>query len=186
MGFPLLILTMGYVFLVVAAWAAYGIYRMVRSSERSRRYLAAAKNDQPLQIEHLSLDLQRLAEETRLLRISLEAPIRDIADYRSGEFAHTASEDLDGFDNMLMDVSRQLRDWVVAVERLPELERNTLSDLGLSEAPIRAALDAEGGAFERRFVNRAGQPPMEQRLGRIVTELGRMEASLQTAGRLYR
>jgi hypothetical protein len=176
----------GVFFLFVAGWAAYGIYYVLRTSKRNERYLAAAKDEQPLQLEHLTGGLRRLAQDTRLLRVSLEAPIRDIADFRTGDFHQSAAEDLDGFDNMLLDVSRQLGDWVRTVERLPEQDRDRLGDMGLSVGPIQRAIEIEGGAFERRFVLRPGHPPMDQRLRSIVAELRRFEDSLQVAPRLYR
>jgi hypothetical protein len=176
----------GFLFLFVAGWASYGVYRMLRANERNRRYLQAARDEAPLQLDHLSSTLRRLTQETRMLRISLEAPIRDVADFRQGEFHQAASEDLDGFDNMLMNVSRQLADWVAAIDRLPEHERATLERLGLSAEPIRSALDAEGWAFERRNLHRLGQHPMEVRLRNIVAELDRVETSLQVVPRPYR
>lgn len=176
----------GFFFLFVAGWAGYGFYRMIRSDQRNRRYLQAGRDEAALQIDHLSPALRRLAQETRFLRISLEAPIRDIAEFRQGEFHQTASEDLEGFDNMLMNLSRQLADWVGTVDRLPEHDRATLEQLGLSVAPIRNALDAEGWAFERRNLNRAGKPPMETRLRNIVAELGKVESGLQVAPSPYR
>jgi hypothetical protein len=176
----------GFFFMFVAGWAGYGVYRMVRANERNRRYLQAARDDGPLQIDHLTPALRRLTQETRMLRISLEAPIRDVKDFREGEFHQTASEDLEGFDNMLMNVSRQLADWVATVDRLPEHERATLEQLGLSAEPIRNALDAEGWAFERRNLHRPGRAPMEVRLSNIVAELDRVETSLQVVPRPYR
>ena len=176
----------GVFFLFVAAWAAYGIYYVLRSSKRSQNYLIASKEEAPLQLEHLSSGLRRLAQDTRLLRVTLEAPIRDIADFRTGDFHQSAAEDLDGFDNMLLDVSRQLNDWVRTIERLPETDRNRLEDMGLSAATVQQAIETEGGAFERRYVVRPGQPPMDQRLGAIATELRRFEDSLQVAPRVYR
>jgi hypothetical protein len=176
----------GVFFLFVAGWAAYGIYYLLRSSKRNQQYLASAKEEQPLQLEHLTGGLRQLAQDTRLLRVSLEAPIRDIADFRTGDFHQSASEDLDGFDNMLLDVSRQLGDWVRTVERLPDADRTRLEDMGLSAVPIERAIATEGGAFERRFVLRPGQPPMDQRLRNVVAELRRFEDALQVAPRVYR
>lgn len=173
-------------FLFVAAWAAFGILQIVRSSERSRKYLAAAHDEAPLEVGHLSPALSRLAHETRFLRISLEGPIRDVAEFRSGEFAQSAGEDLDAFDNMLMNVTRQLDDWVHAVERLPDAERATFEGLGLSAGPIRAALENEGWSFERQHLERPGQPPMERRLARVAEELARIEAALQVQQQPYR
>jgi hypothetical protein len=184
--FSLLFLVMGFFFLFVAAWAAYGVYRMLRSNQRSRLYLAAAKEDQPLRVDHLSRRLARLVEDTRLLRISLEAPIRDVNDLRRGEFAQSAGEDVEVIDTTLMNVSRQLADWVQTVETLDAHDRDTLVSVGLSADTVRAALDAEGGAFERRNLHPVGRPPLDQRLGGIVAELTRFERSLQATAQPYR
>ena len=183
--FSLLFAVLGSFFLFVAVLAGFGLFHMLRSSERSRRYLAEAKEDAPLQLDHLSAPLRRLAQDTRLLRISLDGPIREVGDYRRGEL-QAASGDIESFDAMLMDLSRQLADWVQTVERLDERDRNVLIDMGLGVDPIRAALDFEGGAFERRNLMRTGAPPMDQRLQSIVAELDRFEAGLQVAPRPYR
>ncbi len=176
----------GVFFLFVAGWAAYGIYYVLRASKRSQRYLASSKEELPLQLDHLSSSLRQLVADTRLLRVSLEAPIRDIADYRTGDFHQSAAEDLDGFDNMLLDLSRQLNDWLRAVDRLPETDRHRIEDMGLSATTIQRALETEGGAFERRYVLRPGHPPMDHRLKGIMTELRRFEDSLQVTPRVYR
>ena len=184
--FSLLFLVMGFFFLFVAAWAAYGVYHMLRQGQRSKKYLAESKDDGPLQIEHLSRGLAKLVQDTRLLRISLEAPIRDVGELRQGEFTQRASEDMEGFDNMLMNVSRQVAEWVHTVERLDEGDRAALEQAGLSTAQVRAVLDSEGGAFERRNILQPGRPPLDQRLVAIATELGRFEAALQAAPQPYR
>ncbi len=176
----------GFFFLLVAAWAGYGIFHMLRSAERNRRYLAEGKEERPLQLDHLSLPLRRLAESTRMLRISLESPIRDIVEFRQGEFHQTAGEDLESLDNMLMNLSRELGDWVRSVELLPEVDRARLEDLGISADPIRRALDEEGGAFERRNLHVPGRPPLDRRLEHIRSELARFESALQLTSGPYR
>jgi hypothetical protein len=184
--FSLLFLVMGFFFLFVAAWAAYGVYHMLRSSQRSKKYLAESGDEQPLQVDHLSRALAKLVQDTRLLRVSLEAPIRDVGDLLEGEFTQRASEDMEGFDNMLMNVSRQVADWVHTVEKLEPGDRAKLEDAGISAEHIRAALDSEGGAFERKNLQPPGRPPLDKRLGAIVAELGRFEKALQTAAQPYR
>jgi hypothetical protein len=87
---------------------------------------------------------------------------------------------------MLMNISRQLADWVNAVDALDEGDRATLADAGLSAEPVRAALDSEGGAFERQNMKGLGRPPMDQRMAAIIAELTRFETSLQTAPQPYR
>jgi hypothetical protein len=172
-------------FLFVAAWIGFGIWRMSKSSERNRKYLREAKEEAPLQLAHLSVPLQRLAADTRLLRISLDSPIRDVEDFRLHEVTRTA-EDLEGFDAMLMNVSRALADWVNAIDRLPERDRTALRDLGVSPEPIRAALVAENWAFERRHIERLGQPPLDTRLRLLMNELVKAESALQASPRVYR
>ena len=89
------------------------------------------------------------------------------------------------FDNMLMNVSRQLADWLQTVDRLPADEAATMQDLGLSPEPIRQALMREGWAFERKHL-RGPNGSMDQRLGHVIAELRRVETQLQTHRRPYR
>ena len=67
---------MGFFFLFVAVFASYGIFRVVRTGQRERKYLQESKGDAPLAIEHLPRALQEICREARVLRISLESPIR--------------------------------------------------------------------------------------------------------------
>ncbi len=175
----------GFFFVFVAVCAAYGVYRVLRSNARDRQYLASSKEDSPLQLEHLGTALRKLARNSRMLRISLEASIRDIADFRRGQLSATA-EDVESFDNMLMNVSRAIAEWLADVDRLGERERGELADHGVSADPIRHALEAEGFAFERKHVERAGAPPMDERLRGVALELAKVEAALQVTGRGYR
>lgn len=176
---------MGYLFLIVAGWAAYGIYRMVRTGRESQRYLIESRDEAPLQLEHLSPPLARLARDTRLLRISLEAPVRQIRELLIGDLDTASSEDLDGFDNMLMNASRQLGEWLQTVDRLPATDAASLQDLGLSGEPIRAALIREGWSFDRKHMRGPGGP-MDHRLQQIIAELLRFETQLQATRRVYR
>lgn len=176
---------MGWFFLLLAGFAGFGLFKMARSSNKSRKYLQASRDERPLQLEHLSLGLRQLAQDTRLLRISLEAPVINLHDYIDGDLDATA-EDLDGFDAMLLGVSRQLADWLASVDQLPEHDRHRMVDLGADPGAIRRALSEEGWAFERRNLRMTGKPPMDRRLASIVGELGRIEACLQTRGDVYR
>jgi hypothetical protein len=172
-------------FLVVALLAAYGIFRVVRSQARDRKYLAESKADAPLMLDHLSATLRAIARDARFLRLSLESPIRDITQLRSGQLNATA-EDVDAFDTMLMNVSRQVGDFLVGVDRLGERDRAELGDLGVSVEPIRQVLEAEGYSFERKRMQRPGMPPLDQRLEAIRNELSKIEAALQGSPRVYR
>jgi hypothetical protein len=176
---------MGYFFLLLAGFAGFGLFKMARSSKKSRKYLQASREDQPLQIAHLSPGLRQLAQDTRFLRISLEAPVINLRDYIDGDLDATA-EDLDAFDAMLLGVTRQLADWLATVDQLPEEDRHRMADLGADAAAVRNALGVEGWAFERRHLRMNGQPPMDRRLAAIVGELARIETRLQATGDIYR
>lgn len=176
---------MGWFFLLMAGFAGFGLYKMARSSSKSRKYLQASREDQPLRLEHLSSGLRQLAQDTRLLRISLEAPVINLRDYIDGDLDATA-EDVDAFDAMLLDVTRQLADWLAAVEQLPEHDRHRMVDLGADPSAVRNALGMEGWAFERRHLRMPGKPTMDRRLANIVGELARIEGCLQTTGDVYR
>lgn len=176
---------MGYLFLIVAGWAAYGIFRMVRTGAEGQRYLQDGRGEAPLQVDHLSPGLARLAHDTRLLRISLDAPVRRIHEMLVGDLETTSTEDLDGFDNMLMDLSRQLGEWVDVVDHLPANEAASLQDLGVRPDPIRNALIREGWTFDRKNLRGPGGP-MDQRLQAVIAELQRVEVLMQSTPRLYR
>ena len=175
---------MGFFFLFVAAWATYGLYRVLRSGSASRAYLQAA-HEPPLQIAHLAEPLRSLAMDTRLLRVSLEAPLREMEQYVASGFDRSA-DDIEAFDNTLRDISRQLTDWVMSLENLPESERHRLADAGVSAAPIRQALEREGWSFERRNLLREGMPAMDARLRGVMQELAKVEAALQVQATPYR
>jgi hypothetical protein len=176
---------MGYLFLIVAGWAAYGIYRMLRTGRESQRYLVEGPREAPLQTEHLTPSLARLAQDTRLLRVSLEAPVRQIREQLVGDLDSARNEDLEGFDNMLMNVSRQLGDWVRMVEQLPATDATWLQDLGLSAEPVRDALMREGWTFDRRHLRGPGGS-MDKRLSLVIADLQRFETLLQAPRRVYR
>lgn len=176
---------MGYIFLIAAGWAAYGIYRMLRTGRETQRYLVEGPRETPLQTEHLTPPLARLAHETRFLRVSLEAPVRQIRELLIGDLDSARNEDLDGFDNMLLDVSRQIGDWLRTVDQLPATDAASLQDLGLSPEPIRSALVREGWTFDRKHLRGPGGA-MDHRIGQVMAELLRFETQLQATRRLYR
>ena len=177
---------LGVLFLLVAAFSAYGIYAMLRANRRNQQYLESSRDETPLQLDHLSGPLRRLVEDARLLRISLEGPIRDVLAMRTGDFRETAGTDMESFDSMLMNVTREVADWIEAADRLPSSDRSRLEDLGVGAQSIRHVLDSEGGAFERKHLNRPGAPPLDQRLEGLAKELSRFELALQTHDRVYR
>ncbi len=176
---------MGFFFLVIALLSTYGIYRVVQTQARDRKYLQESKSDKPLELEHLPSSLQAIARDARSLRLLLESPVRDLAELRQGRLAATA-EDVEAFDTMLMNASREVGDFLVVVDRLGERERGALRDLGVSVEPIRQVLEAEGFSFERKRMLRAGMPPLDQRIEAIRQELAKIEAALQGSPRVYR
>jgi len=177
--FALAFAILGFALFVMLAWAGWGIVHMLRTSQRNQRYLDAARDDEPLRVDHLSPGLRHLAEGTRLLRIALESPIQDVLALGRGEFHEIAAQDLDAFDNMLMDLSRQLTDWVHAVDTLADSDRATLADIGVGAGLVRRALLESGGAFERKHLRDHNSVPMHRRLRQIADELLRIESSLQ-------
>jgi hypothetical protein len=176
---------MGYIFLIAAGWAAYGIYRMLRTGRESQRYLVEGPRESPLQTGHLSPPLARLAEDTRLLRVSLEAPVRQVRELLVGDLDSARNEDLSAFDNMLMTTSRQLGDWLRVVDQLPATDATSLQDLGLSPEPVRNALIREGWTFDRKHLRGPGGS-MDQRISVVIAELLRFETLLQAPRRVYR
>lgn len=176
---------MGYIFLIAAGWAAYGIYRLVRTGRESQRYLVESPREAPLQTDHLTPPLARLAHETRILRISLEAPVRQIQELLVGDLDSARNEDLDGFDNMLLGISAQLGDWLRTVDQLPATDAASLQDMGLSPEPVRAALVREGWTFDRKHLRGPGGS-MDRRITLVIAELQRFETHLQATRRVYR
>jgi hypothetical protein len=175
----------GFFFLVIAMLSTYGIYRVVQTQARDRKYLQESKGDAPLVLDHLPAALRAVARDARSLRLLLESPVRDLGELRAGKLAGTA-EDVEAFDTMLMNASRQVGDFLVGVDRLNERERGALRDLGVSVEPIRQVLEAEGFSFERKRMLRPGLPPLDQRLEAIRQELAKIEAALQGSPRVYR
>jgi hypothetical protein len=115
----------------------------------------------------------------------MEAPLKEVADFVAGRIDRNA-EDVEGFDTMLMNTSRQLADWVGSIDRLPEEDRERLADMGLSADPVRNALAREGWAFERKNLLRDGEPSMDARMRNVMVELQRFEEALQLPPRPYR
>jgi hypothetical protein len=169
-----------WVYLLLAALAAFGLLQTMRGQIRSRRYLDSSPEEHPLQLSHLSTRLQALARDTRSLRLSLEGPLRDgkhlDATMALGEF--------DEVQQMLSDAAREIGDWIHEVERLGPNDRAYLHDVGAEVGPIRALFEAEGWSLERK--RKPGQPPLYKQLERLVRELTLFEERLQTPPNPYR
>ncbi len=176
---------MGWFFITVACLAGLGLLRMTKAGEDSRKYLDAAHNEEPLQLDHLSAQMRRFVADTRLLRISLESSVRTIAQYIDGDLEAT-NDDRDGFDQMLMNTTRNVADWLGTVDRLGETDRGQIADGGGNPGAVRAALENEGWSFERRNLTAPGRPPMNLRLQAVMGELHKVELALQQTHRIYR
>jgi hypothetical protein len=169
-----------WVYLLIAGLAALGLLQTMRGQARSRRYLESSPDEHPLQISHLSSGLQALARDTRALRLSLEGPLRELNE--GG--VPVLGQEFDELQQRLRDAARELGDWILEVERLPQHDRDYLHDVGAEPEHVRALFEAEGWSLERKRT--AGQPPLARSLGLIVRELGLFEERLQTPPAPYR
>lgn len=161
--------------------AGFGFYRLMRAQQEARRYLEGSA-EAPLQLSHLSSRLALVARETRTLRISLESPLRAIREFMQTDLTRT-EDDLEAVDAALMDVTRDIGRWLAMIDALPEQDRGALESMGASPAPVRAAMEAEGWAFER---HRLQNSVLATRLEALLRELGRVEQALQVPQNPYR
>jgi hypothetical protein len=170
-----------WIYLLVAGLAAIGLLQTMRGQARSRRYLESSPEDHPLQISHLSRNLQALARDTRALRLSLEGPLRELAE---GVGPSMLGQEFDELQQRLRDAARELGEWVQEVDRLPHNDKAFMHDVGASPEQVRGLFEAEGWALERK--RKSGQPPLVKQLGLIVRELEMFEERLQTPPDPYR
>jgi len=170
-----------WLYLVLAAFAAIGLLQTMRGQARGRRYLESSPEDSPLQISHLSRNLQALARDTRALRLSLEGPLRDLSE---GSAAAMLGQEFDEVQQRLHDAARELGDWVNEVDRLPVNDKAMMHDANADPSRVRALFEAEGWSLERK--RERGQPPLRKQLGLIVRELELFEERLQTPPDPYR
>jgi len=169
---------------MVALLGGFGFYRLVRAQQEARRYLESG-TDAPLQLSHLSSELARIARETRTLRISLESPLRAIREFMRTDLTRT-EDDVEAVDAALLEATREIGEWLAMVGALPESERGTMEAMGASPRAVRAALAAEGGAFERSHLHSPGRGNLDDRLEAILRELERVEKALQVPINPYR
>ncbi|MFZ6178336.1 hypothetical protein [Nannocystis pusilla] len=162
----------------------YGFVRLRRADEAARRYLESGQ-EKPLQLAHLSETLARVARETRTLRIFLESPLQAVRDHLATDLMRT-DEDIEAFDAVLLDASREVGLYLAMIDGLQPHERQELETLGAGAGAIRGAMEAENGAFERAHVKAPGRPPMDQRMEALLRELTRIESALQAQGHVYR
>ncbi|NVB42681.1 hypothetical protein G6O69_32970 [Pseudenhygromyxa sp. WMMC2535] len=169
-----------WVYLVVAAIAALGLFQTMRGQARSRRYLESSAEEHPLQLSHLPRGLQALARDTRALRLSLEGPLRELAEGGGGAMF----SEFDELQQRLRDAARELGDWVHEVERLSQTDAAYMRDVGAEPGRVRGLFEEEGWSLERK--REAGQPALRVRLEAIVRELELFEERLQTPPDPYR
>ena len=169
---------------MVLLLTGFGFYRLVRAQQEARRYLESG-SEAPLQLSHLSSALAIVARETRTLRISLESPLRAIREFMQTDLTRT-EDDLEAIDAALMEVTREIGQWLAMIDNLPAHERNALESMGGSAGPVRAAMEAEGWAFERSHLRRQGRPDLAARLEALMRELCRVELALQVPPNPYR
>ena len=111
-----------------------------------------------------SPSLERLARETRTLRLSLESPIRMVHDLLGTDLTRTQG-DLEAIDAALLEATRACGEWLAMIEALPEVDARRLADLGIGGAFVREALAIENGSFERARLRMHGVPTLDRRLG---------------------
>jgi hypothetical protein len=169
---------------VTVLLVGYGYVRLRRAEEAARRYLEAGQ-DGPLQLAHLGDALQRVARETRTLRIGLESALQAIRDHMAVDLTRT-EDDVEAFDAALLDATRELGQWLAMIDALAPHHRQELEALGAGPEASRGALAAENGAFERAHMQAPGRPPLDQRFEAVLRELARIEAALQAQGHMYR
>lgn len=169
---------------VMVLVVGYGYVRLKRSEEAARRYLESG-HEKPLQLAHLGDALARVARETRTLRISLESPLQAIRDHLAPDLTRS-DEDIEAFDAVLLEATREVGMWLAMIDGLQPHERQELEALGAGPGPVRGAMEAENGAFERAHARAPGRAPLDQRFEAILRELARVEAALQGQGHVYR
>jgi hypothetical protein len=101
-----------------------------------------------LSTRHLSPRLARLAQQTRIVRLTLETPLYR---YSAPVFSDTPwgrRTRCDEYDNAMIDARRALWEWMHQFKHLDPAELVRLQELGLSLAPFRAVLFRRG-VFDR-------------------------------------
>lgn len=168
-------------YLGLAAIAALGLWRTVASQSASRRYLEAAHEDEEPKLDHLSRPLSNLVLDARALRLALDGVLRTLA--AAGPLGVRGS-DADELDSNLLETSRELGEWLAAIERLSPVDRQHLDELSPEASRIRGLFEAERFALERR--RRRGRPSLRQTVTRLLEELRAFEENMQRAHNPYR
>jgi hypothetical protein len=168
-------------YLGLAAIAALGLWRTMQSQSASRRYLEAAQDDAPPELGHLNRPLANLVQDARALRLGLEGSLRQL---RAVGPLGAMGSDAEELDSKLREASRELGEWLAAVDRLMPADRQRLDELSPEAERIRSLFEAERFALER--TRRRGRPPLRQQVERLLDELSKFETNMQKAHSPYR
>jgi hypothetical protein len=170
------------VFLLLAAAAGVGLYRTMRVRAENIRYLERA-DDEPMLVSHLPRALQRLAHETRALRLSLEDPARQLG---AGRGRLSTDADVHAIDHQLMNSSRDVGEWLAGIGRLSPEDRERLVDLGANVGAVRDTFAAAGFSFELGGGGARRARTILAQLEDLRRALQRVESALQIQGNPYR
>lgn len=173
-----------FIVVLLVLLAGYGFYRLRKAEAAAQRYLGSG-SEAPLQLAHLSARLAEVARDTRLLRVSIEGTLQVVRESMQVDLTRT-EDDLVNLDAALLDLTRDVGQWLAMIEGLPAHDREHLAALGAGPEGVRGALAAENGAFERPPPGRAPRVGLDARIEGLVRELGRIETALQDQGRMYR
>ncbi len=120
-----------------------------RKQHARDRALEAAHDDaEAINTRNLSPELARLAQQTRIVRLTLETPLRRYSAPVLSDTPWGRRTRCDEYDNALIDARRALWDWMHAFKHLEPRDLTRLQELGLSLAPFRAVL-YKRGVFDR-------------------------------------
>ncbi len=119
-----------------------------KQNARDRALEAAHDDAEALNTRNLSPKLARLAQQTRIVRLTLETPLRRYSAPVLSDTPWGRRTRCDEYDNALIDARRALWDWMHAFKHLDTRDLTRLQELGLSLAPFRAVL-YKRGVFDR-------------------------------------
>lgn len=160
---------------------------------RELRALAAAEPIADTSLAHLSPNLARMVEDTRLLRVALVEPVQAARAWYAADgnriLAHVDVGDgsdldrLDEVDMALVNARRAVWDWISTVEALPDGDQQFIAGLGLNTGIARGVL-TQKDAFRRT----SGRPRqevdrIEALLLPLIASLERFETGLSGATR---
>ena len=169
-------------YLGLAAIAALGLIRTVQAQSSSRKYLEAGEDDKAPELGHLERPLANLVLDARALRLSLEGPLRQLNSVgRLGAMGSDAEE----LDSKLREATRELGEWLAAVDRLMPSDRQRLDELSPEVERVRNIFAKEQYALER-VVRRRGRPSLRNTIKRLLEELSKFERDMQRAHNPYR